>query len=82
MTKQKIFQAWVEEWRGQPAIRIPTPLAKKMRLKVGQKVTLAPARHLGAGACRHSRYKLADLLKSCRGKHPEHWSTPVGGELI
>lgn len=82
MAEQKAYRAVVEQWQGRPAIRIPPALLEQMGLKIGQKITLSPGKEPPAGGVRRSRYKLADLLKNCRGRHVAYWNEPVGNELI
>lgn len=82
MAEQKPYRAVVEQWQGRPAIRIPPALVKTMGLKIGQKITLSLGEERPLGGTRRSRYKSADLLKNCRGRHVDHWNVPVGNELI
>lgn len=75
----------IQQWGNSRAVRIPKELANKLGLSIGREVELmdASGNLVIRPVRRRSRYKLADLLKTCKGKpHPDHWSKPMGDELV
>lgn len=75
----------IQQWGNSKAVRIPKQLAAELGLTVGQRVELAKSdgKLVIRPARRRSRYRLADLLKGCKGKpHPEAWAVPVGKEIV
>jgi antitoxin MazE len=75
----------IQQWGNSRAVRIPKDLANKLGFAIGREVELVDASGnlVIRPIRRRSRYKLADLLKTCKGKrHPDHWSQPMGDELI
>ena len=75
----------IQQWGNSRAVRIPKSLANRLGLTIGKEVELADANGqlVIRPVRKRSRYRLADLLKGCKGKPPpDIWFKPAGKELI
>lgn len=75
----------IQKWGNSQGLRVPRALLEKARLGVGDTVEIMADKKrlvVQAAAPVRGRYRLADLLKKCKGKIPEtDWGAPQGKEV-
>jgi antitoxin MazE len=74
----------IQKWGNSQGLRVPRAILERARLDVGDTVEIVASEKrivVKAAGPVHGQYKLANLLKNCRGKVPEtDWGPPQGME--